>query len=113
MRRNVWETGMDSTSTRVTARNLPKLYKIRKKPVLDPGATMHQWAGTGIWHCNTPKYGQKQQHKKAARNKQNRNWQGSRHNDVEAVAQVFGANKAAIKQKTKETLSLHQKCKTR
>jgi hypothetical protein len=63
---------------------------------------MHQWAGTGIWHCNTPKYGKKQQHKKVARNKHNRNWQGSRHNDVEAVEQVFGAKKVEIKQKTLE-----------
>jgi hypothetical protein len=37
--------------------NLHKLNKIRKKPILDPGAMMHQWAGTGIWHCDTPKYG--------------------------------------------------------
>jgi hypothetical protein len=72
--------------------SLPKLYKIRKKPILDPGAMMHQQAGTGIWHRNMPKYGQKQQHKKVARNKRNRNWQSSRHNDVEAVGQVFGAN---------------------
>jgi hypothetical protein len=28
----------------VNTRNPPKLYKIRKKPILDPGATMHQWA---------------------------------------------------------------------
>jgi hypothetical protein len=86
--------------------NLPKLYKIRKKPILDPGATMHQWAGTGIWRRNTPKYGQKQQHKKVTRNKCNRNWQGSRHNDMEAVDQVFGTNKVEIKQKTLEALRL-------
>ncbi len=61
---------------------------------------MHQWAG--IWHCDTPKNVQKQQHKKVARNKRNRNWQGSRCNDVEAVNQVFGANKVEIKQKTLE-----------
>jgi hypothetical protein len=67
---------------------------------------MHQWAGTGIWHHDTPKYGQKQQHKKVAINKRNRNWQSSRHNDVEAVDKVFGANKAAIKQKTMEALRL-------
>jgi hypothetical protein len=48
----------------VNMQNLPKLYKIRKKPILDPGATMHQQAGADIWHCNTPKYVQKQQHKK-------------------------------------------------
>ncbi len=53
-----------------------------------------------------PKYGQKQQHKKIARNKHNRNWQGSRHNDVEAVDQVFGANQVEIKQKTLESLRL-------
>ncbi len=85
---------------------LPKLYEIRKKPILNPGATMHQWAGTDILHCNTPKYGQKQQHKKVARNKRNRNWQGSRHNDVEAFDQVFGPNEAGIKQKTLEALRL-------
>jgi hypothetical protein len=91
----------------INMRNLPKLYEIRKKPILDPGATMHQRAGTGIWwHCNMPKYGQKQQHKKVARNKCNRNWQSSRHNDVEAVDQVFGANKVEIKQKTLEALGL-------
>jgi hypothetical protein len=86
--------------------NLPKLYKIRKKPILDLGETMHQQDGTGIWCCNMPKYGQKQQHKKIARNKHNRNWQGSRHNDVEAVDQVFGANQVEIKQKTLESLRL-------
>ncbi len=48
----------------VNTRNLPRLYKIRKKPILEPGATMHQRAGTGIWHHYTQKYGQKQQHKK-------------------------------------------------
>ncbi len=51
-----------------------------------------QWAGTGIWHHDTPKNVQKQQHKKVSRNKHNRNWQGSRCNDMEAVNQVFGAN---------------------
>jgi hypothetical protein len=30
----------------VNTHNLPKLYGIRKKPILVPGATMHQWAGT-------------------------------------------------------------------
>jgi hypothetical protein len=48
--------------------NLPKLYKIRKKPILNPGAMMHQWAGTGIWCYNMLKNTQKQQHKKVARN---------------------------------------------
>ncbi len=67
---------------------------------------MHQRAGTGIWHRNTPKNVQKQQHKKVARNKHNRNWQGSRRNDVEAVNQVFGAKKMEIKQKTLEALRL-------
>jgi hypothetical protein len=52
-----------------------------------------QQARTGIWHCNMLKDAQKQQHKKVARNKCNRNWQGSRHNVVEAVNQVFGENK--------------------
>jgi hypothetical protein len=67
---------------------------------------MRQRAGTSIWCCNTPKYGQKQQHKKVTRNKHNRNWQGSRYNDVEAIKQVFGANEAEIKHKTLEALRL-------
>jgi hypothetical protein len=86
--------------------NLPKLYEIRKKHILDPGATMHQRAGTGIWCCDTLMNILKQQHKKIARNKRNRNWQGNRHNDVEAVNQVFGANKMEIKQKTLKALRL-------
>jgi hypothetical protein len=53
-----------------------------------------------------PKDAQKQQHKKVARNKHNRNWQGSRHNDVEAVNQVFRAKEVEIKQKTLEALRL-------
>jgi hypothetical protein len=39
----------------VNMRNFPRLYKIRKGPVLDPGATMNQQAGTGVWHCNATK----------------------------------------------------------
>jgi hypothetical protein len=62
----------------VNMQNLPKLYKIRKKPILDPGVMMHQRAGTGIWHPNTPKNTQKQQHKKVAKNKCNSNWQNSK-----------------------------------
>jgi hypothetical protein len=92
----------------VKMQNLPKLYKIRNrtKPILDPGATMHQQAGTGIWHCDMPRNTQKQQPKKAARNKCNRNWQNSRHIDVEAVDQLFGVNKVEIKQKILEALRL-------
>ena len=78
----------------------------KEKPILDPGATMHQQAGTGIWCCSMPRNAQKQQHKKAARNKRNRNWQNSRHNDVEAVDQLFGAKKVEIKQKALEALRL-------
>jgi hypothetical protein len=90
----------------VYMQNLPKLYKMRnrKKPILDLGATMHQQAGIGIWHRDTPRNKQKQQHKKVARNKRNRNWQSSRHNDVEAVDQLFEANKVEIKQKTLDEL---------
>ncbi len=53
-----------------------------------------------------PRNTHKQQHKKAARNKHNRNWQNSRHNIVEAVDQWFGANKLEIKQKMLEALRL-------
>jgi hypothetical protein len=91
----------------VNMQNLPRLYKIRKEPILDPSrAIMHQQSGNVIWHCNTLKNTQKQQHKKVARNKHNRNWQGSRHNDVEAVNQVFGVNEVEIKQKSLGALRL-------
>jgi hypothetical protein len=92
----------------VNMQNLPKLYEIRnrKNPVLDPGATMHQQAGTGMWHCDMPRNTQKQQHNKATRNKCNRNWQNSRHNDMEAVDQLFRANKVEIKQKMLDALRL-------
>ncbi len=73
-------------------------------PKLDLGAMVHQQAGTGIWRCDTPKNTQKQQHKKVARNKRNRNWESSKHNDVEANNQLFEANKVDIKQKTLEAL---------
>jgi hypothetical protein len=86
--------------------NLPKLYKIRKKPILDPGAMMHQPAGTGIWHCNMLKKTQKQQQKKVARNKPNRNWQSSKHFYMEGINQLFRANKVDIKQKMLEALRL-------
>ncbi len=86
--------------------NLPKLYEIRKIPFLDPGATVQQQAGSDIWRCDTPKTVQKQQHKKVAKNKRNRIWQGSKRNDVEAVNQVFGVNEVKIKQKTLEALRL-------
>jgi hypothetical protein len=65
-----------------------------------------QQAGTGIWRCDMQKNVQKQQCKKVTRNKCNRNWQGSRHTDVEAVDQVSGSNKVEIKQKTLEVRRL-------
>jgi hypothetical protein len=52
------------------------------------------------------KKAQKQHHKKVAGKQRNRNWQGSRCNDVEAVNQVFGANEVEIKQKSLEALRL-------
>ncbi len=67
---------------------------------------MHQRAGTGIWHHDALMNTQKQQHKKVTRNKHNRNWQGSRRNDMEAVNQQFGVNEVEIKQKTLEALRL-------
>jgi predicted unusual protein kinase regulating ubiquinone biosynthesis (AarF/ABC1/UbiB family) len=87
-------------------RNLPILYKIGKEPILDPGATKHHQAGTGIWHCDTPRRAQKQHYKKVAEYKSNANWQGSRQNDVEAVNEAFDANGAEIKQKSLETIRL-------
>jgi hypothetical protein len=67
---------------------------------------MHQQAGPGIWHRDMPRKAQKQHHKKVARHKRKTDWQGSRHNDLEAVNQVFGKNKVEIKQKSLETLRL-------
>jgi hypothetical protein len=86
--------------------NLPKLYEIKKKPIPDPGSMLQQWVRTGIWRCDMPMNVQKQQHKKVARNKCNRNWQGSRRKDMEAVNQVFGVNEMEFKQKTLEVLRL-------
>jgi len=86
--------------------NLPRLCKNRKEPILDPGATRHQQAGSGIWHHDTPRKDQKQHYKKVTKYKSNANWQGSRRNDVEADNQVFGANEAEIKQKSLEAIRL-------
>jgi hypothetical protein len=52
------------------------------------------------------KKAQKQYCKKVTKYKSNVNWKGSRHNDVEAVNQLFGANKVEIKQKMLEALRL-------
>ncbi len=90
----------------VNKRNLPRLYKIRKEPILDPGATRHHQAGTGIWHCDTPRKAQKQHYKKVAKYESNVNWQGSRRNDMEAVNQAFGTNEMEIKQKSLEAIRL-------
>jgi hypothetical protein len=53
-----------------------------------------------------PKKAQKQHHKKVAGKQRYRNWQGSRHNDVEAVNQVFGVNEVEIKWKYLKALRL-------
>jgi hypothetical protein len=55
------------------------------------------------------KKAQKQYCKKVAKYKSNVNWQCSRHNDVEAVDQLFGANEVKIKQKMLEALRLLRK----
>jgi hypothetical protein len=60
----------------------------------------------GIWCCDTTKKAQKRYCKKVAKYKRNRNWQNSRRNDVEAVNQLFRANKVKIKQKMLEALRL-------
>jgi hypothetical protein len=60
----------------------------------------------GIWCCDTIKKAQKQYCKKVAKYKSNMNWKNSRHNDMEAVDQLFQANKVEIKQKTLEALRL-------
>jgi hypothetical protein len=65
---------------------------------------MHQQAGTGIWCCHKPKKAQKQH--QVFGNQRNRNRQGSRCNNVEAVNQVFGTNEVEIKQKSLEALRL-------
>jgi hypothetical protein len=67
---------------------------------------MHQQAGTDIKRHDTLKKAQKQHHKKVAGKQCNRNWQGRRGNDMEAVNQVFGANEMEIKWKYLEALKL-------
>jgi hypothetical protein len=91
---------------RLSLFSIPRLYTIRKEPILDPGATRRQQAGTGIWHHGTPSKAQKQHYKKDAKYKSNTNWQGSRRNDVEADNQVFCTNEAEIKQKSLEAIRL-------
>jgi hypothetical protein len=49
---------------------------------------------------------QNQRCKKVAKYKRSMNWKGSRCNEVEAVDQLFGANKVEIKQKMLEALRL-------
>ncbi len=60
----------------------------------------------GISCCDTTQKAQKQYCKKVAKYKSYVNWKGSRCNDVEAVNQLFGANKVEIKQKMLEALRL-------
>jgi hypothetical protein len=48
--------------------NLPKLYKIRKVLILDTGATVHQAAGAGLWHCDTKKKLPRKKNKEVGRN---------------------------------------------
>jgi hypothetical protein len=86
--------------------NLPRLYKIRKEPILDPGATVHQAAGAGLWCRDTKKKPQRKRNKKVARNHGNVNCQGIRRNDVDAVNQAFGSNKVEIKHKSLEAIRL-------
>jgi hypothetical protein len=86
--------------------NLPRLHKIRKEHILDPGATIHWQAETGICYRDMTTKTQKKQYKKVARDKHNINWQGNRHNDVEAVNQPFGTNEVEIKQKSPEATRL-------
>ncbi len=87
-------------------RNLPRLYKIRKEPTLDSKATMHQKAGTCIWHCDTKKKPPRKRYKKVARDYSIVNWQGIRRNDMKSVNQAFGANKVEIKHKSLEAIRL-------
>ncbi len=57
----------------INMRNLPRLGKTPKEPVLDPVATMNQQAGTGIWHHDALKKAQQKQNKKGVQ-KCNINW---------------------------------------
>ncbi len=59
----------------------------------------------GIWCRDTTKKAQKKNCKKVAKYK-SMNWKDSRRNDVEAVNQLFGANKVEIKQKRLEALRI-------
>ncbi len=90
----------------VKMQNLPRLYKIRKEPILDPGATVHQAAGASLWRCDTKKKPLRKRNKKVARNHGNMNWQGIRHNEMDVVNQAFGTNKVEIKHKSLEAIRL-------
>ncbi len=59
-----------------------------------------------IWCCYMTKKAQKQYCMKVSKYKSNVNWKGSRCNDMDAINQLFGANKVEIKQKMLEALRL-------
>jgi hypothetical protein len=91
----------------VIMQNLPRLYKIRKEPILDPGATVHQEAGAGIWCHDTKKKPPRKRNKKVSRNHNNVNWQGiRRNNEVDAVNQAYSINGVEIKHKSLESIKL-------
>jgi hypothetical protein len=88
----------------VTQENIMRIKQKRTKK-------FNQQAGAGIWHCNMLKNVQKQQHKKVARNKCNRNWQGSRRNDMEALNQVFGQMRWRSSRSTRKLSGFSGICK--
>jgi hypothetical protein len=94
-----WDPG--SSSSRCSRRLGPKAFTRTERT---QKFKMNQLRG--IWHHDTTKKAQKQYYKKVAKYKSGMNWKGSRLNDVEAVDQLFGANKVQIKQKMLKALRL-------
>jgi hypothetical protein len=84
LRQSTWASGIDPLLTCKTFLHYT-LYNIRKEPVLDCGATVHQEARAGIWHHDTKKKPLRKGNKKIARDYGNVNWQGIRPKDVEAI----------------------------
>jgi hypothetical protein len=97
-----WETG--SSCNRCSRRLGPKAFTRTKRTQKFKKNQLR-----GIWCCDTTKKAQKQYCKKVTKYKSNMNWRDSRCNGVEAVDQLFGANKVEIKQMTLEALRLLRK----
>jgi hypothetical protein len=72
-------------------KNFLTQFKAWKGPILNPGASIHQNMGIGIWHCDQAKNSPRKRNKRCSHIR-NINWMGNGYYDMYAVNQVFGEN---------------------